>query len=358
MKIEHNRPHIDSQDIDALLRVVGSGFLSAGRQVARFEDALSGYLGRAGHSVVVSSGTSALFLALYALGIRPGDKVIVPTYVCSALLNAVYLANANPVPVDINPHDLNISFEEIKKKISTKTKAIIVSHTYGVPADLDMIKSLGVPIVEDCAQSIGAMYKRQRVGNFGDVSTFSFYATKLLTTGHGGMVYSRDRKYTDKVRDYVDFDCRRNYYPRFNFQMSDIQAALGSSQLAKLDWFLERRENIAQRYVSALSNCGLRVQEMYVTGKRVYYRFIMRMKKPNKLIQYLRKIGIQTIVPIQDWELLHRYLKLPRKDYPIAEEIAHSTISLPVYPALKDEHVEHIVHSVIEGMEYVNSGPR
>jgi len=209
-----------------------------------------------------------------------------------------------------------------------------------------------VPIIEDCAQAIGAEYKTKKVGTIGDIAIFSFYATKLLTTGHGGMIYSGNKSYIDRVRDYINFDYRRNYYPRFNFQLSDIQAALGLSQLDKLDYFLKRREIIAKQYMSAFKDSNLQFQQMCVAGKRVYYRFVIRVNKPYKLINFLGKSGIQVIVPIESWELLHRYLKLPRKNFIIAEKIARSTISLPLYPALKDKEVKYIIKTVIKGLEY------
>ncbi len=351
--IKHNKPFLDDHDKSAVLKVMGSGYLSMGKEAGNFESSLVRYLGGSGQGVCVSSGTSALFLALHALKIKPGDRVIVPTYACSALLNAVNMIKAVPVPVDIEREDFNISYRAAKSAVSKKTKAIILVHMYGVPADIKRFSFLGIPVIEDCAQAIGAEYKNKKVGTFGDIAVFSFYATKLLTTGYGGMVYSRNNKYSDAVRDYVDFDLRRDYYPRFNFQMSDFQAALGSSQLDKLDYFLKRREVIAGKYFSAFSGSGLEFQRMNCPGKRAYYRFVTRLKRPDKMIAFLKRSGVQAIVPLESWELLHRYLGLQAKNFPAAEEISRSSLSLPVYPALKNNEQEAVITAVLKGLEHV-----
>ena len=216
-----------------------------GKKVLEFEAKVSRYLGvKAG--VAVNSGTSALHLALLALNIGPGDEVMVPSFVCSALLNAVSYTGASARIVDVKADDFNISPVEVKKKLNKKVKAIIVPHMFGYPADLKELLSFGVPVIEDCAQSIGADYRGRKAGSFGVLSICSFYATKVMTTGEGGMVLSNQTKILDRIRDLRQYDHALNFQTRYNYKMTDFQAALGLSQLQRLPEFIKRRKQIAQ----------------------------------------------------------------------------------------------------------------
>jgi perosamine synthetase len=343
--IQHNRPTIEPDDIEEVSKILNSGWIVQGEKVENLEKALCNYLGIDGQGVAVSSGTAALYLALFSLGVGKGDEVILPTYVCSAVLNAIFFTGATPVLVDVNLDDFNISFEKTKKKAGKRTKAIIVPHIYGVPVDIGRFLELGIPIIEDCAQSIGAKINGQTVGTFGDISIFSFYATKMLTTGQGGMAVSHKPELVEKMRDFREYDCRKEYKPRFNFQMTDIQAALGISQLKKIPSFIKRRREIAKRYVEALEkdNRNLIFQEVGKGKERVYYRFVIRLKNGVKKIQKLfEENDVQTIIPIETYELLHRYLKLNVNTFKNSGELAKTTLSIPIYPSLKEEEVLRI----------------
>lgn len=326
--IQHNKPLLDKKDLQIVTKNLQSGMIACGETVEKFEEAMTKFLGK-GESAAVASGTSALFLALWALGVKENDEVITSTYVCSAVLNAIYLCRATPVLVDIKEDDFNIDPLAVKKVLTKKTKAIIAPHIYGVPADIKALRKFGIPVIEDCAQALGAKVGGQSVGTLSDISIFSFYATKLITTGHGGMVFSRSTKLINRIRDYREFDCRKEYYPRFNFKMTDFQAALGLSQLTKLKSFLAKRESIADSYKKICDGYGVSYQQSGAGS--VYYRFVIR--QPN-IKNELLKGGIKTIIPIEPWELLHRYLKQPVNHFPIAEKIARSTLSLPLYPAM------------------------
>lgn len=343
--IKHNKPQITVQDKKAICIILDSGYIAQGEKVREFENAIVKYLSKdKGYCCALSSGTAALFLALYALGVKEKDEIIAPTYVCSAVLNAIFMLKAIPILADINLDDFNISFEEAKKLVTYRTKAIIIPHIFGVPADIDKFKTLGVPMVEDCAQAIGAKYKGKKVGTIGEIAIFSFYATKLLTTGHGGMVYSKNKKFIDRIRDYRDFDFRRKYYPRFNLQMTDLQAALGLSQLKKLGKFLKRRKKIALRYEQVMDIKKISYQKEIKESERVYYRFVFKQKNIMKTKQILYKNNVETIFPVESWELLHRYLKLDRNKFSNAERISKIALSLPLYPALRNFEVEKIVN--------------
>lgn len=340
--IQHNKPSLGQEEISALAKVINKSWVAQGEEVLKFENEFSRYLGgKDGQAVAVSSGTAALYLALYGLNIKNGDEVIAPAYTCSAVLNAIFMAGAEPVLVDVNEADLNISYPETVKKINKKTKAVIITHTFGYPADMDKFLNLGIPLIEDCAQALGTAWKGKVVGTFGQVAVFSFYASKLITTGYGGLIYSKNKNLINKIRDYREFDCRLDYKPRFNFQMSDLEAALGREQLKKLPGFLKRRRQIAVAYKKILleDKCW----PMESRGRQPnYYRFLLKTDKVKAVKNYLMKRDVKTIVPVETYELLHRYLKQNPKDFPVSEKIAKTTLSLPIFPGLSNEDVNII----------------
>ncbi|MFA4932791.1 MAG: DegT/DnrJ/EryC1/StrS aminotransferase family protein, partial [Caldisericia bacterium] len=187
--IPHSKPTLDQRDYNAVLRVLQSGQISQGEYVKRFEANLSEFVGVKG-GVATNSGTSALHLALLALEVGKGDEIILPSYVCTALLNAINYVGATPVLVDIEPDSFNLDAKRVKESLTEKTKAIIVPHLFGLPADMEELQSFGIPLIEDCAQALGATYKGKQAGSFGALSIFSFYATKVIASGEGGMVLS------------------------------------------------------------------------------------------------------------------------------------------------------------------------
>ncbi|MBI5682451.1 MAG: DegT/DnrJ/EryC1/StrS aminotransferase family protein [Deltaproteobacteria bacterium] len=188
--IPHSKPTIEKEELSAVSDVLSLGQISQGLQVKEFERHFEEFFGLK-KAVAVNSGTSALHLALIAVGVKTGDEVVIPSFVCTALLNAVNYIGAVPVIADINEEDFNLSPGDTKKRITKKTKAIIIPHMFGTPCnEIHGFKDIGIPIIEDCAQSIGAKISGHYVGTMGDVSTFSFYATKIMTTGEGGMVAS------------------------------------------------------------------------------------------------------------------------------------------------------------------------
>ncbi len=347
--IFHNKPTIGKEETSAVSRALKSGWLAQGREVEQFEKELCRFLNESqGEAAVFSSGTAALYVALLSLGIGPGDKIMVPSYVCSALLNAVYFIRAEPILVDVNYDDLNISFSEVQEKMSKEIKAIIIPHIFGMPADVNKFLKLGIPIIEDCAQAIGAKLNGKHLGTFGKVAIFSFYASKLLTTGYGGMVFSKNKKLIEKIRDYREFDCRKEYKPRFNFQMSDLQAAIGRAQLKKLPLFLKKRKRIASEYYKILP--PEKVWPPRNTGNKMsnFYRFLIRTDKAKKMKDFLEKRGIKTIIPIETYELLHRYLGQNPHNFPISEKVAKTTLSLPIYPSLTNLEIKKIKSALKE----------
>lgn len=341
--IQHNKPTIEKDDIKSIADVLNSKWVAPGKKAKEFENELTKYISTEGKTIAVNNGTVALHLALLLLDIKKGDEVILPTYVCIAVLNAINYTGATPILTDINPYDFNISFNDTKKKITTKTKAIIVPHMYGIPADIDKFLELDVPIIEDCAQSIGAKFNGQKVGIFGDISIFSFYASKLLTTGNGGAVFSKNKGLIDFVYDLVDFDCRSTYKTRYNYHLSDLQASLGLSQLKKLEKFIKRRKEIASEYneiIEKKNSCY--TVEIPKNKENVWYRYVIISKEKTKIKEKLLKEGINVINPLEKWELLHNYLQINKKEFPNSEKICKETISIPIYPSLANEEIRKI----------------
>lgn len=348
-KIAHNKPCLDKDDAKAAQDAVLSGWVAYGEIGCRLEDRLSNYiLGNEGHAVLCSSGTAGIYLALYALQIKSGDEVILPSYACTALLNALAMTGAKPVVVDIDPGNLSLTAANLKKHITVRTRAIIVVHSYGIPCELDELIALGLPIIEDCAQALGSQFMDgQPVGSRGDLSVFSFYATKFMTGGYGGAVVSRT--HINSLRDYLDFDNPEEYKPRFNFMLSDINAAVALSQFDKLDRFLSRRKEIAQRYTEAIGDINI-INRLSDRSERFnHFRYLVNLPNERALIDlknHLGQSGIDTIIPLENRELLHNYLKLDRSLFPVAEQVSKTLLSLPIYPCLTDDEVNRVVLSL------------
>ena len=347
--IPHNKPTINKEEIQSVISVLKNGLLVQGKKIKEFEDNFCRFIGLPDRfAAAACNGTAALYMSLKVLGVCRGDRVIIPTYVCTSLLNAVYLVGAEPIITDVNLQDFNISLNFIKEKKDSNTKAIIVPHMFGTPADIKIMQAeFSIPIIEDCATAIGSYIDDKHVGTLTEIAIFSFYASKMIATGQGGMVVSKNNNLVDEARDFIDFDLgkgkekgKRKYYPRFNFEMTDMQAVLGITQLCKLDSFLEKRKQIAKAYKEI---CSLKGWDYQKPVKDIFhsnwYRFVIKndTKKIQSLQKYLKKNGISTIIPIENWELLHNFLGLNKSNFSNAERISRETLSLPIYPSLIDE---------------------
>jgi dTDP-4-amino-4,6-dideoxygalactose transaminase len=209
---------------------------------------------------------------------------------------------------------------------------------FGQAADLRELTALGLPVIEDCAQSLGSRYLDKMTGSYGVLSIFSFYATKLLATGEGGMVMSSDERLMDDIRDLRDYDEKDDDRLRYNYKMTDIQAALGRSQRKRLPDFLERRQAIAQRYDQALQDVGVPVSLRQRDREHIYYRYILEHRQAQSLIRAMNERGIACRRPI--YRPLHHYLG--RTDFPITERAWQHTLSIPIYPALQDGDITYI----------------
>jgi dTDP-4-amino-4,6-dideoxygalactose transaminase len=340
--IPHSKPTLDQRDYDAVLKVLRSGQISQGEYVKRFEANLSEFVGVKG-GVATNSGTSALHLALLALEVGKGDEIILPSYVCTALLNAINYVMATPILVDIEPDSFNLDAKRVKESLTEKTKAIIVPHLFGLPANLEELLSFGIPLIEDCAQALGATYKGKQAGSFGALSIFSFYATKVIASGEGGMVLSDSPHLLERVRDLLDYDNRDDYKIRFNYRMTDLQAALGISQMEKLPSFLERRRSIAKRYSLELANTPALLPREYPEREHIFYRYVIRVKGDiQRFLEQIKREDICCERPV--YRPLHYYPG--HSDFPHTNSIWNSALSIPIYPSLTSDEVTEVIRGV------------
>ena len=339
--ISHSKPTLDQDDYQGVLDVLISGHLVQGEKVIEFEEDLSSFVG-VKDGVAVSSGTAALHLSLIALGVGKGDEIVIPSYVCPALLNAISYVNAVPIIADVEKFTFNIDVNDLRGRITGRTKAIIVPHMFGLPADIDEIISLGIPVIEDCAQSAGSRHKGGYTGGFGVLSMFSFYATKMFSTGEGGMVLSNDDDLIRTVRDLRDYDEKESYSVRYNYKMTDIQAALGISQLRKLTSFIERRKEIAGFYDEVLQEMTFPIPAVPEGREHIYYRYVLLLDNAFRFIENMKKKGIECRRPV--YKPLHKYLGL--SEFPVTDEIFQQAVSIPIYPSLSDNEVKRIIDAM------------
>jgi perosamine synthetase len=339
--ITHSKVVLEEEDLVSVSEVLRSGQLAQGKVVSSFENRVANSIG-VRHGAAVSSGTAALHLSLISLGVSQGSQVILPSYVCTALLNAIHYVGATPAVVDIDPGSFNISVEDTKKALSDSTVAIMVPHMFGLPADMDEILSLGVPVIEDCAQAVGATYKGKIVGSLGHASVFSFYATKLICAGEGGLVLSDRAEFIERIRDLRDYDEKETYRLRYNYKLTDIHAALGLSQFKKLPSLIRKRKEIARIYDDGLGGVIKRTPFVPHGREHIYYRYVVLVENVDKFIEDMRQKGIECRRPV--FKPLHRYLNLP--GCPVTDDVWSKAVSIPIYPSLSREEVYRIVDTV------------
>lgn len=294
-------------------------------------------------AAAVSSGTAAIYLALRALGVGPRDEVLMPSYVCSALLQATEAAGATARLVEVDPDTFNLSPADTRRRLRRRTKALIVPHLFGLPADLDELLALGPPVIEDCAQTIGVSYHGRPVGSFGAAAVCSFYATKLVAAGEGGMVASASSALLAKVRDGRTYDERRRYTPGFNFKLSGLHAALGLNQLRRLPRMVLRRRRIARRYDRALAGLPWHRPAWPADRGHAYYRYVVRISGGvDRVMARLLADGVTARRPV--FRPIHR--DLGQTGFPVTDRLWREALSLPIYPVLTERELRRIVAAV------------
>ena len=340
--IPHSRPTIDQSDIESVTRVLKSGHLEDGADVKSLERLFCSRFHKQ-YAVAVSSGFASLLLSLKALRVSPGDEVIIPSYTCPALMNPIRLLGAIPVLADVGENSFNVSVNSVAHLVSNKTKAIVVPHTFGFPAEIEAIKSLGVPVIEDCAQALGGSYQHKPLGTFGDLAVFSFYSTKMIAAGDGGMVVTDNEEYYRIMLDYRYYGHRKGCSTiAFNFHLTNLPAVLAISQFEKLDKFVLRRRELALLYDSLLADVPSISTLFENKDSSCYYRFPIRVQDAASVILKMKERGIECGHGVL--EGMHQLLCLGEENYLHTEHNLKTIVSLPIYPLLSEDEVYQIVY--------------
>lgn len=349
LPVPHNGPLITDEDIAAVNASLRSGWLASGPQVAALEAAFADRFAPM-RARAVSSGTAALTLALHATGLSESHATVaVPTYGCSALLDAVRAAGCRAVITDVEPTSLTVGPAQLDDHPSCD--AVIAVHTHGFPADVDGLRDHVGLIIEDCCQSLGGTDTHGRpLGTTGDAAAFSFYATKVIAAGEGGLLLLRDPEAWGEGGTYLDPAARERWAPRFNYRLPDPAAALALNQFRRLDAIVQRRVTIAERYSEALPP-NVAPPPGLVEG-RMPYRYCLRAGGPEQQQRWLRHLqaaGIRAdpLIPVQ--HLLHRQLGLDTAGFRSAEHAVTTTVSVPLFAGITDEQVEHVTR-VLAGL--------
>jgi dTDP-4-amino-4,6-dideoxygalactose transaminase len=337
--IPHSRPSLGAAEAEAAAGVLRSGQVVQGSEVAAFQAEVAARMGLRG-GVAVASGTAALHLALLALKVGPGDAVLFPSYTCAAVLHAVRLAGAEALPADVDPATGNLDPDAARRARTPRCRALILVHAFGWPADVEAFRGLGLPIIEDCAQALGATVGGRPVGSRGEAAICSFYATKVIATGEGGMLLSDRPEVLAVARDLRAYDEAPDARLRFNYKMTDLQAAVGRVQLGRLPELLGRRAAIADTYRKVLADAPVTLPAE-VPG-RIYYRFVVRVPGgAEAALEAFARRGITCRRPVHT--PLHRLVGL--EGFPGAEEAWRTFLSLPCAPALTEGEVARVAEA-------------
>lgn len=374
MTIPYGRQCIEEDDIQAVVDVLRSDYLTTGPKVEEFEHIVAEYVG-AKYAVAIANGTAALHAACYAAGIGPGDEVITTPITFAASANCVLYCGGTVVFADINPKTYNIDVEDIKRKITDRTKAIIAVHYTGQPCDMDGIHALArkhnLLVIEDAAHALGADYKGKRIGSISDMTTFSFHPVKHITTGEGGMITTNSKELYKRLKLFRTHGITRDpgfmqknegdwYYEQcnlgYNYRITDIQCALGISQMGKLDRFIERRRALAQKYNKAFHDYKYIICPYQEDGcNNSWHLYVVQVPNHDRraVFDKLRAEGIGVnvhYIPVYKFPYYqeHGYSDVKCEN---AEKIYENLISLPLYPALTDIEQEKVIASVIQILE-------
>lgn len=375
--IPYGHQSISQADIDAVLEVLKSDFLTQGPQVPLFETSVSNYCG-AKHAVAANSATSALHISCLALGIQPGDSVWTSPITFVASANCARYCGADIDFVDIDPSTFNLSPELLEEKLinakakGTLPKALVVVHLCGQSCDMEQISRLakhyGIRVIEDASHALGGRYNGKPVGSceFSDITVFSFHPVKIITTGEGGMAVTNNSELAEKMRLYRSHGITRDpelmspttheawYYEQlslgYNYRMSDLHAALGVSQLTKLDGFIARRLEIAQQYSNELSNLPIKLPKVIAGCLSAFHLYVIRLPSESRAHVYsqLKEKNIACnvhYIPVH-LQPYYRALGFNRGDYPNAESYYTEALSLPIFPDLTPEQQQHITTSL------------
>lgn len=371
-----HRPLIEEDDIESVVHALRGGWITTGAGTKRFEAAFARYVG-ASNAVALSSCTAALHLALAAIGLKEGDEVILPTMTFSSTSEVVLYFKARPVLVDCRPDSFQADPEAMERAITPRTRAIIVVHFAGSPAPLDRILDIAarhkLRVIEDAAHALPTRYRGKMIGSFSDITCFSFYATKTLTTGEGGMATTENSDFADRMRMLSLHGISKDAYKRYTsdgswryeildvgykYNMTDIQAALGLAQLAKCDSMREKREQIAQRYTASLSSIdAYETPTVSPDVRHAWHLYVIKINPEvlsitrDRVVEELKRRGIGTsvhFIPLHTHPYYQQNLGFYTGQFPNAERHFESAISLPLFPGMSHEDIGRVLEALHE----------
>ncbi len=372
--VPFHKPHITDDEVTEVVDSIRSGWLTMGPKTIEFEEKFRDYVG-SGNAVSMNSCTACLHLALKAVGLKEGDEVIVPAMTFTATAEVVSYFKARPVLADIDEETFNIDDAEIARKITPKTKAVIPVHFAGQPCDMDEIndiaRSNNLYVIEDAAHAFPALYKYRTIGSYGDITCFSFYATKTLSTGEGGMATTDNDEFAEKMRILrlhgISKDAWKRYSAEgswyyevtdagYKYNMTDIQASLGLAQLKKSDWMWKRREEIALKYNEAFKSCEeLVTPHVKPDRDSAWHLYVLKLDlemlriNRNRFIEELKGRGVGTsvhFIPLYRHPYYSTTFGYEPKDFPKSEHTYERILSLPIYPAMTHDDVNAVIESV------------
>ncbi len=362
-KIPLYKPDITLLEKELVNKCLNDGWISSrGEFVSRFEDDFSHYLG-CSHAIACCNGTVALHLALLALGIGPGDDVLVPSFTYIASVNAIKYVGANPVFIDINETDWQISVQDLLKKITPQTKAVIAVHLYGGACNLEDLGNIcnehSLFLIEDCAESIGALYRGRHTGTYGDISTFSFFGNKTITTGEGGMVVTQDPRLAALINKYKGqgLSDGQEYWHDvigFNYRMTNICAALGVAQLTRIKDVCTAKRKLHSRYVAGLKNTPVTFQHHNDYVDPVHWLTVILVEsqqKRDELRTILAKHGIETRPTFNPVHMMPPYSSNGSSILDMTQNVAFRGICLPSWPGLDDIEVDMICEIISKNVQ-------
>ncbi|RKZ38749.1 MAG: UDP-4-amino-4,6-dideoxy-N-acetyl-beta-L-altrosamine transaminase [Gammaproteobacteria bacterium] len=366
-------PCIGEEEINEVVDTLRSGWLTTGPKTKRFEEDFAKFIGIP-YALAVNSCTAGLHLALEAIGIKPGDKVVTTPYTFTATAEVIRYLGADPLFVDIEPDTFNINTHKLAATLERVEgiKAILLVHFGGQACDMDNILALAkahsLKIVEDAAHALPTYYKGQKIGLFADITAYSFYVTKTLATGEGGMIVTANPDYAERIRilrlhgisrdvfDRAYSELPKWYYevvaPGFKYNMTDITAALGIHQLQKVNTFLQRRTEIAEQYTQGLADLPLRTPYLHPDSSHAWHLYVIQLQLEdliidrNTFIERMSDAGIGTsvhFIPLHLQKYWRERYGFKPDDFPVALEVYQRAVSLPIYPSMSDADVTRVI---------------
>ncbi|MDA8172481.1 MAG: DegT/DnrJ/EryC1/StrS family aminotransferase [Nitrospiraceae bacterium] len=374
MEIPFHKPYITDEEITGVVNAIRSGWLTMGPRTIEFENRFAGYV-ESEHAVSMNSCTACLHLALRAIGLREGDEVIVPAMTFTATSEVISYFNARPVFADVETGTSNIDLNRLERHFTEKTKAIIPVHFGGQPCDmdeiLDMARAHGAHVIEDAAHALPAWYRYRKVGSLGDITCFSFYATKTLCTGEGGMAVTDNGQWAEAMRVLRLHGISRDAWKRYakngtwryeviaagcKYNMTDVQAALGLAQLAKLEWMWQARREIADRYDEAFGGMEELITPFVKPDRQsAWHLYSLKLNLEtlqigrDRFIDELSKRGIGAsvhFIPLYRHPYYRNKYGCGLHEYPASEWVFGRIISLPIYPGMMEEEVSGVIEVV------------